>query len=248
MDSIPGERTWDLGEQASNVAWMACVAAVLAAAALAIQVRVRHRALVEWNRSMRGVLLAAVLVASRWVGQIPLAALAGVLIATALRMVKVSSLRPLLRATRGDAVVLVLTAVATVAFDLVTAVNMKAIYHAARRVVPIMEKQGGGVILTTASTAGTRPRPGLTWFNASKGWAISATKSMAIDMYMNSMGIRAIGRVLGASPAAVLNWIRKEHAAVQRQLATIAPADVGAPDIIEMDEIYTYVQKNSSGQ
>lgn len=68
------------------------------------------------------VLLTAVLVAARWVGQIPLAALAGVLIATALRMVKVSSLRPLLRATRGDAVVLVLTALATIAFDLVTAV------------------------------------------------------------------------------------------------------------------------------
>ena len=67
-------------------------------------------------------------------------------------------------------------------------------------------------------------------------------------MYMNSMGIRAIGRVLGASPAAVLNWIRKEHAAMQRQLAQIAASDVGVPDVIEMDEIYTYVQKNSSGR
>ena len=54
-------------------------------------------------------------------------------------------------------------------FDLITAVNMKAIYHAARAVVPIMDRQGGGVILTTASTAGLRPRPGLTWYNASKG-------------------------------------------------------------------------------
>ena len=74
------------------------------------------------------------------------------------------------------------------------------------------------------------------------------TKAMAIEMYMNSMGIRAIGRVLGASPAAVLNWIRKEHAAMQRQLAQIGPSDVGVPDVIEMDEIYTYVQKNSSGR
>ena len=73
------------------------------------------------------------------------------------------------------------------------------------------------------------------------------TRAMAIDMYMNSMGIRAIGRVLGASPAAVLNWIRKEHAALQHQVAQAAPTDTGAPDIIEMDEIYTYVQKNSSG-
>src|SRR5690606_37650133 len=51
-------------------------------------------------------------------------------------------------------------------FDLIAAVNMKAIYYAALCVVPIMDKQGGGVILTTASTAGLRPRPGLTWYNA----------------------------------------------------------------------------------
>ena len=74
------------------------------------------------------------------------------------------------------------------------------------------------------------------------------TKAMAIEMYMNSMGIRAIGRVLGASPAGVLKWIRKEHVALQRQMALAAPTDTGTADIIEMDEIYTYVQKNNAGQ
>ena len=69
------------------------------------------------------------------------------------------------------------------------------------------------------------------------------TKVMAIEMYMNSMGIRAIGRVLGASPAAVLKWIGKEHAALQHKLAQAAPTNTGIPDVIEMDEIYTYVQK-----
>lgn len=68
------------------------------------------------------LLLVVVLVAARWVGRIPLAALAGVLIATAVQMIRVSSLAPLLRATRGDAATLVLTAVATVALDLVQAV------------------------------------------------------------------------------------------------------------------------------
>jgi len=72
------------------------------------------------------------------------------------------------------------------------------------------------------------------------------TKAMAIEMYMNSMGIRAIGRVLGASPAAVLKWIRKEHALLQHKLAHAVPVDTGEPDVIEMDEIYTYVQKNGS--
>jgi MFS superfamily sulfate permease-like transporter len=68
------------------------------------------------------VLLVVVLVAARWVAEIPLAALAGVLIATAAQMVKVSSLKALLRSTRGDAAVLAITAGATVSFDLVTAV------------------------------------------------------------------------------------------------------------------------------
>ena len=68
------------------------------------------------------VLLGVVLVAAHWVAEIPLAALAGVLIATAFQMVRVSSLGALLRSTRGDAVVLVITAVATIVFDLVTAV------------------------------------------------------------------------------------------------------------------------------
>lgn len=68
------------------------------------------------------VLLVIVLVAAKWVGEIPRAALAGVLIATAAQMVRVSSLAALLRSTRGDAVVLSVTAAATVALDLVTAV------------------------------------------------------------------------------------------------------------------------------
>lgn len=68
------------------------------------------------------VLLAVMLVAARWVSDIPLAALAGVLIATAAQMVRVSSVAALLRATRGDAAVLVITAGATIVSDLVTAV------------------------------------------------------------------------------------------------------------------------------
>ena len=68
------------------------------------------------------VLLLILLVAARWVSDIPLAALAGVLIATAVQMVRVSSVAALLRATRGDAAVLVITAGATVVSDLVTAV------------------------------------------------------------------------------------------------------------------------------
>lgn len=82
-------------------------------------------------------------------------------------------------------------------FDLITAVNMKAIYHAARTIVPIMESQGGGSIITTASTAGLRPRPGLTWYNASKGWAITATKSMAVELAPKNIRVNCLCPVAG---------------------------------------------------
>jgi 3-oxoacyl-[acyl-carrier protein] reductase len=83
-------------------------------------------------------------------------------------------------------------------FDLISGVNMKAIYHAALAVVPVMERQGGGgVILTTASTAGLRPRPGLTWYNASKGWAITATKSMAVELAPKKIRVNCLCPVAG---------------------------------------------------
>lgn len=82
-------------------------------------------------------------------------------------------------------------------FDLITAVNMKAIYYSTLAVAPIMESQGGGSIITTASTAGLRPRPGLTWYNASKGWAITATKSMAVELAPKNIRVNALCPVAG---------------------------------------------------
>jgi 3-oxoacyl-[acyl-carrier protein] reductase len=82
-------------------------------------------------------------------------------------------------------------------FDTIVAVNMKAIYLAALAVVPIMEKQGGGSIITTASTAGLRPRPGLAWYNASKGWAITATKSMAVELAPKNIRVNCLCPVAG---------------------------------------------------
>jgi len=82
-------------------------------------------------------------------------------------------------------------------FDLITAVNMKAIYYATLAAVPIMEAQGGGSIITTASTAGLRPRPGLTWYNASKGWAITATKSMAVELAPKKIRVNCLCPVAG---------------------------------------------------
>jgi 3-oxoacyl-[acyl-carrier protein] reductase len=82
-------------------------------------------------------------------------------------------------------------------FDLITAINMKAIYFAALAVVPIMAAQGGGTIINTASTAGLRPRPGLTWYNASKGWAITATKSLAVELAPKKIRVNCLCPVAG---------------------------------------------------
>jgi transposase-like protein len=73
------------------------------------------------------------------------------------------------------------------------------------------------------------------------------TKALALDMYLNNVGIRKIARFVEASPAGVLRWIRKAHAELQVRKAQSAADHKQQPDIIEMDEIYTYVQKNSTG-
>jgi 3-oxoacyl-[acyl-carrier protein] reductase len=82
-------------------------------------------------------------------------------------------------------------------FDRIFAVNVKSIYLAALACVPEMEKRGGGVIINTASTAGVRPRPGLTWYNASKGAVITMTKSMAAELAPKKIRVCAINPVAG---------------------------------------------------
>ena len=85
-------------------------------------------------------------------------------------------------------------------FDRIFEVNVKAIYLAAIEVVPLMRKQGGGCIVNTASTAGLRPRPGLTWYNASKGAVITMTKSMAAELGPDNIRVNALCPVAGDTP------------------------------------------------
>jgi 3-oxoacyl-[acyl-carrier protein] reductase len=84
-------------------------------------------------------------------------------------------------------------------FDKIFAVNVKAIYLAALEVVPLMRQQGGGAIINTASTAGLRPRPGLTWYNASKGAVITMTKSMAAELAPDKIRVNCLCPVAGAT-------------------------------------------------
>jgi 3-oxoacyl-[acyl-carrier protein] reductase len=85
-------------------------------------------------------------------------------------------------------------------FDRIFAVNVKSVYLMARHAVPVMRRNGGGVILNIASTAGVRPRPGLTWYNGSKGAMITLTKSMAAELAPDRIRVNAINPVAGETP------------------------------------------------
>jgi 3-oxoacyl-[acyl-carrier protein] reductase len=82
-------------------------------------------------------------------------------------------------------------------FDRIYAVNVKSIYLSTLAAVPRMEKRGGGIIINIASTAGVRPRPGLTWYNGSKGAVITLTKSMAVELAPKNIRVNAINPVMG---------------------------------------------------
>ncbi|WP_438974643.1 glucose 1-dehydrogenase [Roseicyclus sp.] len=85
-------------------------------------------------------------------------------------------------------------------FDRVLAVNAKSVYLTAREIVPGMKAAGKGAILNIASTAGLSPRPRLNWYNASKGWMITATKTMAVELAPAGVRVNALCPVAGETP------------------------------------------------
>jgi 3-oxoacyl-[acyl-carrier protein] reductase len=85
-------------------------------------------------------------------------------------------------------------------FDRVFAVNVKSIYLMAKAVVPHFRERGGGVILNIGSTAGIRPRPGLAWYNASKGAVNLVSKSMAVELAPDRIRVNALAPVAGETP------------------------------------------------
>ncbi|MEW2914104.1 SDR family oxidoreductase [Leisingera sp. JC11] len=85
-------------------------------------------------------------------------------------------------------------------FDRVMGVNMKSVYLTARALVPHMKANQRGAILNVASTAGVSPRPNLNWYNASKGWMITATRTMAVELAPHGVRVNAINPVAGETP------------------------------------------------
>jgi len=119
-------------------------------------------------------------------------------------------------------------------FDRVFAVNAKSVYLTAREIVPHMKAAQSGAILNIASTAGVSPRPRLNWYNASKGWMITATKAMAVELAPHGIRVNALNPVAGETP--LLKSFMGEDTPQMRAkfLATIplgrfsTPEDMGA--------------------
>lgn len=84
-------------------------------------------------------------------------------------------------------------------FDRILNVNVKAIYHMVQAVVPMMRDNGGGVMLNVGSVAGIRPRPGLTWYNGSKGAANMLSKSLAVELAPWNIRVNVICPVMGVT-------------------------------------------------
>ena len=85
-------------------------------------------------------------------------------------------------------------------FDKVFAVNSKSVFLCGKFFVPHMKKQKKGVILNISSTAGISPRPNLNWYNATKGWMITATKTMAVELAPFNIRVNSLAPVAGETP------------------------------------------------
>lgn len=85
-------------------------------------------------------------------------------------------------------------------FDRVFAVNAKSVFLTAKALVPHFKANQSGAILNLASTAGVSPRPRLNWYNASKGWMITATRAMAVELAPEGVRVNALNPVAGETP------------------------------------------------
>ncbi|WP_223421480.1 glucose 1-dehydrogenase [Tateyamaria pelophila] len=119
-------------------------------------------------------------------------------------------------------------------FDRVLAVNAKSVYLTARSLVPHFKSRKSGAILNIASTAGVSPRPRLNWYNASKGWMITATKAMAVELAPEGIRVNALNPVAGETPL-LKSFMGEDTPEIRAKfLATIplgrfsTPEDMGA--------------------
>jgi 3-oxoacyl-[acyl-carrier protein] reductase len=124
-------------------------------------------------------------------------------------------------------------------FERVLAVNVRSIYLTARAFVPAMKARRRGAILNIASTAGVSPRPRLTWYNASKGWVITATRSMAVELAPFGVRVNALNPVASETPLLATFMGADTPEIRARFLATIPLGRFATPE--DMGHAATYL-------
>lgn len=117
-------------------------------------------------------------------------------------------------------------------FNRVIATNTKSVYLTARALVAHMKERKAGVIVNIASTAASSPRPRLTWYNASKGWIATATRSMAVELAEFGIRVNAISPVAGETPL-LASFMGEDTPQMRAKfLATIPLGRFSTPDDI----------------
>jgi 3-oxoacyl-[acyl-carrier protein] reductase len=107
-------------------------------------------------------------------------------------------------------------------FDRVFAINVKSVFLFAHAVIPVFRKQGHGVIINIGSTAGIRPRPGLAWYNASKGAVNLLSKSMAVELAPDKIRVCALAPVAGET-ALLPTFLGSDDPAVRAKFIASVP-------------------------
>ncbi len=124
-------------------------------------------------------------------------------------------------------------------FDRVFRVNVKSIYHFVQATVPVMRDAGGGVILNVGSTAGIRPRPGLTWYNASKGAVNLMSKSLAVELAPWKIRVNALCPVAGETPLlAELMGVPDTPEAREKFIASVPLGRLSRPSDVASAALY----------
>jgi len=124
-------------------------------------------------------------------------------------------------------------------FDKVFNINVKSIYHMMNAVVPLMRRQGGGCVINIGSTGGIRPRPGLTWYNATKGAVNLVSKSLAVELAPDKIRVNCIAPVMGET-ALLEAFMGKEDTPENREkfVATVPLGRLSKPSDIATACVY----------
>jgi 3-oxoacyl-[acyl-carrier protein] reductase len=122
--------------------------------------------------------------------------------------------------------------------DRMFAVNVKSLYHMAVHALPVLRKRGGGAVINIASVAAIRPRPGMTWYNASKAAVIAITQSMAAELAPDHIRVNAIAPAAGQTPMFAAMYGADSDDAASRLVETIPLGRLCTPEDIAAAAVY----------